>query len=217
MKHRFQIALKNAVTLAIIPLVILLITSIKSCLLKNESQFGNICAIFYQHPDWHSASKNVQDTWGIPSSVQMAILKQESSFNATARPPLFQLFGIPIGRKTSAYGYAQALNETWNDYRKETRQVNAVRTSFNDAANFLGWYLHKIHHTLNINTNNAYALYLAYHEGIRGYEKSSFKHEKWLTRVADKVQHNANIYHKQLIKCQNKMEQPTIWNRWMWV
>jgi len=51
----------------------------------------------------------------------MAIIRQESSFQADAQPPRSRiLWIIPGPRPSSAYGYSQALDGTWDWYRQAT-------------------------------------------------------------------------------------------------
>ena len=44
--------------------------------------------------------------------------------------------------RSSAYGYAQALEGTWDDYRKDTGRRGADRDDFADSSDFIGWYMH---------------------------------------------------------------------------
>ena len=47
--------------------------------------------------------------------------KTESNFRPTARTQRKYVFGlIPSGRISSAYGYSQALDGTWKEYKKST-------------------------------------------------------------------------------------------------
>ena len=59
----------------------------------------------------------MQKKWGAPVPVPIAMMYQESSFKHDALPPRYYFLGfIPWGRVSSAYGYAQAKDETWADY-----------------------------------------------------------------------------------------------------
>ena len=95
----------------------------------------------------------------------MAIIKQESSFIADARPERRKLLGfIPWKRVTSARGYAQAVDGTWEMYLNDRGGWFVSRNDFEDSVDFVGWYNYKTHKQLGISVNNARALYLAYHE-----------------------------------------------------
>ena len=63
----------------------------------------------------------------------MAMMYQESSFRHDARPPMDYFLFIPLGRRSSAYGYAQVKDETWDDYKRETGHSWADRDDFGDA------------------------------------------------------------------------------------
>ena len=74
---------------------------------------------------------------------QLAVMKQESAFDARAKAPRGERkwFGLVQGdRLSSARGYAQALDTTWETYKRETGNGGASRQSFRDAADFIGWY-----------------------------------------------------------------------------
>ena len=130
----------------------------------------DVCKIFKERYSWYKAAKKTEERWKIPISVSMAIIKQESSFIADARPQRTKLLGfIPWKRVTSARGYAQAVDGTWEMYLKDRKGWFIQRDDFEDAVDFIGWYNYKTHKQLGIPMNNARALYLAYHEGRAGW------------------------------------------------
>ena len=138
----------------------------------------------------------------------MAIIKQESSFIAAAKPPRTKILGfIPWKRQSSAKGYAQAIDGTWEMYLNERGKWFKSRSDFDDAIDFIGWYNSKSMKQFNIDKTNARALYLAYHEGRGGYEKESYLNKPWLIGVADKVQRQSNLYNSQYQKCKKKLGQ----------
>lgn len=168
----------------------------------KPSANGNACLLFKRNPSWYWEALDTYNRWGVPISVQMAIMQRESDFQAGARPPQKQLFGfIPWGNITSAYGYAQALDGTWAQYQRETKKYKTQRDKFGDASDFVGWYCSKAHKQLGIPLNNAYDLYLAYHEGLAGYAKQSYINKPWLLQVAQTVQGRANEYRDQIAQC----------------
>ncbi|MEL6736875.1 MAG: lytic transglycosylase, partial [Pseudomonadota bacterium] len=78
------------------------------------------CRIVRQKPDYLRAFRSTERRWGVPVHVQMATIYQESKFVANARTPFRYWAGvIPMGRQSSAYGFAQALDATWDEYRKD--------------------------------------------------------------------------------------------------
>lgn len=182
-------------------------TVIAACTVAPPQQPNNICAIFEEYPNWYWAADHTKKKWGVPVSVQMAIIFQESSFNANAKPPRGKLLWvIPWKRPTTAEGYAQALNQTWYIYQKDTGNYNASRNNFKDASDFVGWYAARAHRKAGISYYNAYTLYLAYHEGIGNYQKGSYKNKPWLVDVAHKVQSRATLYQSQLSTCEGKIK-----------
>ena len=89
-----------------------------ACTTAPPENVENICAIFEEKRGWYKSAKKSEKRWGTPVHVQMSIIRQESTFQADARPPRGQLLGfIPWKRPSNAYGYAQALDGTWDWYR----------------------------------------------------------------------------------------------------
>ena len=171
----------------------------------------NICAVFHEYPKWYWQAKKTQAKWEVPVSVQMAIIHQESRFNGSAKPKRTKLLWvIPWKRPSSAYGYTQALKTTWEDYQRKTDQ-KAKRDDFAKASDFIGWYADRANKRASIDKNNPYELYLAYHEGVSGYQQKTYLKKQWLIHVARKVKERAEQFQQQLNGCQK-----TIKKRWWW-
>ena len=131
----------------------------------------------------------------------MAIIRQESSFDSNAAPDREKILGfIPWKRPTSAKGYSQAIEGTWEEYQKETGNNRAKRSNFDNSVDFIGWYLSKAS-SVRIRSYEVDKLYLAYHEGYGGYKRGSYKDKVWLKDVARKVKYNAVRYERQLKNC----------------
>ena len=73
--------------------------------------------------------------------------------------------------------------------------------SFQGAYNFIGWYLDLAHKQLGISKDDAYRLYLAYHEGFGGYKSGRYRKEQWLLDVSRNVAQRAATYRWQLSEC----------------
>ena len=143
----------------------------------------DVCKIFKEKKSWYKAAKKTEERWNIPISVTMAIIKQESSFVADAKPSRKKLLGfIPWKRQSTAKGFAQAIDGTWEMYLEERGRWFKSRNDFDDAVDFIGWYNSKSVKNLNIKNNNARVLYLAYHEGREGYKKGSYRAKPWLEK-----------------------------------
>lgn len=183
-----------------------------SCAPARPHNIENICSVFYQYPAWYWDAKKSAEHWGAPIAVQMAIIYQESRFTAGAKPPREHLLGIiPWFRPTSAYGYSQALKNTWEHFERSTGD-HGRRSDFALVTQFIGWYSYLAHVRAGIPLNNAYAVYLAYHEGIGGYQHRTYWTKPWLIRVAHQVAYRAYVYQYQLIQCQNRIKRPHWWD-----
>ena len=166
----------------------------------------DVCKIFKERYSWYKAAKKTEKRWKIPVYVSMAIIKQESSFIADARPGRTKLLGfIPWKRVTSARGYAQAVDGTWEMYLQDRGGWFVSRNDFEDSVDFVGWYNYKTHKQLGISLTNARALYLAYHEGRGGYKRGSYRTKPWLLSVADKVQRQSDRYKAQYQGCKKRL------------
>jgi len=184
------------------PFILLFLFSLAACTSVPPKSSDNICATFREKEDWYVDAKKSYEKWGVPISVQMAIMHQESHFVADAQPPRTSLLGIiPWFRPTSAYGYAQAIDETWDDYLDKAGSWGADRDEFADATDFIGWYGNISHSRLGISKGDAKNLYLAYHEGHGGYQRKSYLQKLWLNRVAEKVAYRARLFQSQLEAC----------------
>ncbi len=169
---------------------------------RPPGSLDNACLLVRERPDIYRAMRATERNWDIPVHVQLATMHQESRFVHDARTPHRYALGvIPLGRQSSALGYSQALDGTWDDYRAATRNRGANRTRIRDAADFMGWYMNQSVERLGISPNDARNQYLAYHEGHGGYARGSYRAKPWLLRVADRVDERAELYERQLAGC----------------
>ena len=178
-----------------------------ACTVTPPKQINNICGIFREKDDWYSEVKESYENWGVPIHVIMAIIHQESHFVADAQPPRPWLLGIiPWFRSSSAYGYAQAQDDTWQDYLNNGGHWGGDRDDFSDASDFVGWYCYNSHHKLGISKWDAQKLYLAYHEGHGGYKRQTYSKKPWLISVSKKVKNKSSLYQAQLSTCKEELE-----------
>ncbi len=162
----------------------------------------NACSIVSERPAYLSAMKRAERRWGVPVAVQMATIYQESKFIGNARTPVQYSLGIiPMGRQSSAYGYSQALDGTWEDYQRAEGGWRARRDDIRDATDFMGWYFDETEKRLGISKADARNQYLAYHEGRTGYQRGSYKRKGWLLKVSSDVADRAVVYDAQLRSC----------------
>ena len=175
-----------------------------ACTSNNKINTADTCIIFKEKKNWYISTKESYDKWGVPISLQLAIINQESSFKQFAKPKRSKFLGIiPMGRPSTAFGYAQVTNPTWDWYKSHTGNNNASRANFKDVTDFIGWYGNQSKKLVGISKSNYYDQYLAYHEGHNGWKNKSYNSKKWLLNVAKKVETNANKYNKQLKQCEN--------------
>jgi hypothetical protein len=184
-----------------------LMTMLTGCVSHPPADVNNICTIFRQNPGWYRDAKDVEKRWRVPISVQMAIVHQESKFDAGAKPPRTKLFSIiPWKRLSSAYGYAQVLDGTWRCYKRSNGGFFSSRTNFADGLDFIGWYANQAYVHAKIPRNDAYNLYLAYHEGVGGYQRKTYLKKPWLIKVSHKVNARSKLYAMQLKSCQKTLQ-----------
>lgn len=165
-------------------------------------QLDDACAIIRERPQYLRAMEVTERRWGIPVHVQMATIYQESKFIGNARTPHSYALGvIPMGRQSTAYGYSQALNATWEEYQDSAGGRRAQRDDIGDATDFMGWYMDESARKLGISKSDAASQYLAYHEGRTGYVNQSYLGKPWLVEVAAKVGARSEMYREQLAYC----------------
>nr|WP_210414121.1 transglycosylase SLT domain-containing protein [Luteithermobacter gelatinilyticus] len=202
--------MKRGMRHALLPIVLL---GLAGCATSPPSNIHDSCTIFKEKSSWYKAAKASQKRYGTPIHVQLAIIKQESSFKYDAKPERVYLLGlIPWGRKSSAYGYAQVKDGTWDWYRKKTGNHGASRDDFADAIDFVGWYTNLSQSMLGISKWDAYNQYLAYHEGHGGWKRGTYRKKPWLMRVARKVEKSARTYGAQLKRCEDDLDK----GFWLW-
>jgi hypothetical protein len=185
-------------------MAIVLLSVLGSCVNQNQppSQQDNICAILDQRRGWSADLARAERQWGVHPADVMAIIWKESSFRARARTRRTYASGsIPSGHISSAFGFSQALDGTWEWYQDETGSHGARRQSFRDAVDFVGWYMNESRSRNNIALNDAENQYLAYHEGHTGYSRGTYRNKSWLPPVARQVQRQADMYRSQLPNC----------------
>jgi len=165
---------------------------------------SNACLIFSENYLWFKAVKGSEKKWGVPIELQMAIIQRESDFDWLAVPEWDKLFKIiPYKRKSSSLGYSQAVNATWEQFQRETDQKYALRISFYDSVDFIGWYVNKTNEILKISKNDYFKQYIAYHEGWGNYK--NYKKSKVVIPYAKEVEKMAIKYREQMNKCKSQL------------
>jgi len=185
-------------------LISILSIFVVACTSNQQINTADSCIIFDQKKNWYKATKKSYDQWSTPIALQLAIINQESAFNQFAKPERKKIFGfIPGSRPSTAFGYAQVTNPTWDWYKTKTGNNNASRANFYDITDFIGWYTTQSENIVGISKNDFYNQYLAYHEGQGGWKKESYLNKVWLIQVAKTVERNAKTYNNQLRDCES--------------
>jgi hypothetical protein len=162
---------------------------------------ANICAIYQEKPHWAEAAAAAARRWGTPQAVKMAIIWRESTFRPNVRPPKLDANGRNIGYASSAYGFPQAIDGTWEWYKRDTGNRRAERSNFADAIDFVGWYMTKTREMNGVGVYDAFTHYLNYHDGHTGYARGGWRSNQSLQGWARQVEAQAALYAAQLNLC----------------
>lgn len=173
---------------------------------SEPNRINDVCAVFEQKDgwfdNWYVAARQTEKEYGVPVSILMATIRKESGYEANSRPPRTKLLGfIPWKRPSTAYGYSQALDGTWAQYKRETGRYGADRNDFADAVNFVGWYHRQSHLKNGIDLNDAYHLYLAYYFGQGAFGRGDWRGDANMQKIARSTTEMANSYAAQLQAC----------------
>lgn len=173
----------------------------------KTSNIENACSILRENPDWFRAAVRTDLVYGVPIHTQLAFVRHESQFVKDARP-------LNKNKKTmahkkyasTAYGFSQALNGTWEQFKSEMKDNRLDRTNFGHSLEFIGWYNSKNIKSGLVRANNVSHLYLAYHEGPSGYKNKSYRKKPWLINYSKAVSETSEKYRKQLSACNLTMK-----------
>lgn len=161
----------------------------------NIDTNAGVCEILKQHPNWRKSLKQTQAKYKLEPAFVMALIYQESRFDANAK-----------NKYSSAYGYAQVIDSTWKHFQQQIKS-NAKRNNFDDSVKFIGWYMAQLSKILNIKMTDYSNLYMAYMLGATGfkrYKAGTLKNHVKIAqdkKIALKVKDYTNLYKSQLRKC----------------
>ena len=187
--------------------ILLISLFLASCVSSPPANITNVCNIFEDRRSWYKAAKRTEERWDVPIPVTMAFIYQESSFESRAKPKRNKFLWIfPGSRPSSAYGFAQAVDSTWEDYMSATGNWSANRNDFDDAADFVGWYNAMSNRVSGIANYDAANLYFAYHEGNAGYSRGTYREKPWLIDASNRVQANSDRFLSQYDDCKKDLD-----------
>ena len=176
----------------------------------------NLCAIFRERPDWYEASRDSYRKWGVSVPLQMAVIQRESSFQSDARPPRTWFLGfIPGPRASTAYGYGQVLDGTWDGYQRATGNRGADRNDFSDVTDFIGWYGSVGQAGHGISARSPEAFYASYHVGHVGYKRGRHHNNATAQRAIRDVHRRSGLYADQYNRCREELDD-LVDSSWWW-
>lgn len=190
----------------------LIALAVVGCADSPPRNIEDACSIFFENRKWFDGAVRAEQRWSVPLSVVLAIIHQESKFLEDAKPRRKRILWIlPGPRPSSAHGYAQALDATWRRYIKATGNKGADRDDFDDAVDFIGWYVNETSRRNGIVKSDVYQQYLAYHEGQTGFAQRSYDAKPQLKRAAMRVQNRELRYRAQLERCRPELAKRRPW------
>jgi len=171
----------------------------------------NACKIFSEKYFYLKYTRAASKKWGVPISSILAVVNQESGFQRFAKPKRTKLFKIiPYRRPSSSLGYSQAVNKTWDLYKKENNKPTALRISFKNSSDFIGWYFWKTNKINKISFTDTRNMYLNYYLGWNGYKNKIYKKDQKAIIFAKSVERQAKIYKRQLYECESVLSKTYI-------
>jgi hypothetical protein len=189
-----------------LPVLVVLALLLGACATAPPVHPGDLCAIFQEKSGWYKAARASQTRWGTSIPVMMSTMYQESRFVSDARPPRRYYLGfIPGGRLSDAYGYPQAKDAAWDNYVSKAGRFGSDRDDFADAIDFIGWYFHGSYQIDGIERDDAYNLYLSYHQGQQAFARHAPVQKSWAA-TAQQVATRSRQYAQQLKTCVDALE-----------
>ena len=164
----------------------------------------NACKIFSEKYFYLKYTRAASKKWGVPISSILAVINKESSFKRFAKPKRTKLFKIiPYRRPSSSLGFSQAVNKTWDLYKNENNKPVALRISFKNSSDFIGWYFWKTNKINKVSIKDTRNMYLNYYLGWSAYKNKAYQKDRKAIIFAKSVEKQAKIYKNQLQECKS--------------
>ena len=164
----------------------------------------NACKIFGEKYSYLKYSRAASKKWNVPISSILAVINKESGFRRFAKPKRTKLFKIiPYRRPSSSLGFSQAVNKTWDLYKEENNKPMALRISFKNSSDFIGWYFWKTNKINKVSLKDTRNMYLNYYLGWGAYKNKAYEQDKKAIIFAKNVEKQAKIYKIQLQECKS--------------
>ena len=164
----------------------------------------NACKIFGEKYSYLKYSRAASKKWNVPISSILAVINKESGFRRFAKPKRTKIFKIiPYRRPSSSLGFSQAVNKTWELYKKENNKPIALRISFKNSSDFIGWYFWKTNKINKVSLEDTRNMYLNYYLGWGAYKNKAYEQDRKAIIFAKNVEKQAKIYKIQLRECKS--------------
>ncbi|MEN9855060.1 MAG: hypothetical protein RL186_1829 [Pseudomonadota bacterium] len=158
-----------------------------------HAQTRDYCALLTAKPEWVAPLKTASVRWDVSQGAILAIIDQESRFQADARGA-----GANGPNPARNFGYTQANLRTWDWYLRDTGQSQGARTDFALATDFIGWHISTTHKRLGLARDQIDAHYLVYKLGEGGYRRGP---SPSATALAKSLAIKSNRASQQLTTC----------------
>ena len=178
----------------------------------RKAPMRNACDFLYANPRVNQYVRHYAPTPG-KQALTLAFIKHESGFQAKARPVKKWLIRgwIPWTYHSSARGYAQITDATWQDFSQAQNGL-VSRYALVDHIHFINWYFYKHERHLS-NPGNFYEAYFLYHDGPAGYYQKKYRRSHRLHRFTQRVAADAQRYQHQLANCQQVLAWQARWQQ----
>lgn len=178
-----------------------------SIALAYASCSADMCAYYARYPKRYKVQKQYEGASGLSMIDVHTLLELESSVTPYAVPWKKQKrFGLTVLKaQSSAYGYAQVLNATWQDYEQSYPGFWLYRSNFYDSIHFAHWYRNAFHSSLKAST--LYEFYLLYHDGPGRYQRGDASS----LSLAKKAHARTNVQRKIWEDCKKSVEWRSNW------
>ncbi len=164
----------------------------------------NACKIFGEKYSYLKYSRAASKKWNVPISSILAVINKESGFRRFAKPKRTKLFKIiPYRRPSSSLGFSQAVNKTWDLYKKENNKPLALRVSLKHSSDFIAWYFWKTNKINKVSFKDTRNMYLNYYLGWGAYKNKAYEKDRKAIIFAKNVEKQAKIYKIQLQECKS--------------
>ena len=158
----------------------------------------NACKIFGEKYSYLKYSRAASKKWNVPISSILAVINKESGFRRFAKPKRTKIFKIiPYRRPSSSLGFSQAVDKTWDLYKKENNKPIALRISFKNSSDFIGWYFWKTNKINKVSLEDTRNMYLNYYLGWGAYKNKAYEQDRKAIIFAKNVEKRAEGCHTE--------------------